>query len=139
MTKYLPVHWVIALNRTITGDGTVLKPNELESALGRPQATAFAAEAFPTLALKPAALLEALIFNHPFATGNKRTAWVTALTFLGVNGRPISAELDGPEMSDGLTNLLSEVITLMIDDKQLSLEGLAHFLEGVLTIRSPRR
>ncbi|WP_435887899.1 type II toxin-antitoxin system death-on-curing family toxin [Streptomyces chartreusis] len=33
-----------------------------------------------------AALLHAIATNHPLVDGNKRTAWLAAATFLGVNG-----------------------------------------------------
>lgn len=58
----------------------------LESALGRLEA-GFGEEAFyPGVLEKAAALLEALIQNHPFIDGNKRTAVLAASTLLECNG-----------------------------------------------------
>jgi death-on-curing protein len=52
----------------------------------RPQASAFGADAYPTLHEKVGALLHSLARNHPFKDGNKRTAVVSALFMLEING-----------------------------------------------------
>lgn len=57
----------------------------LESALARPQASAFGADAYPTLHEKAAALLESLARNHALIDGNKRLAWVATRMFLILN------------------------------------------------------
>jgi len=59
----------------------------LEAAQQRPQASAFGADAYPTLEAKAAALLHALARNHPFTDGNKRTAAVACAFMLRINGR----------------------------------------------------
>lgn len=48
----------------------------LEGALAAPFATAFGAEAFPTVQDKAARLFYGIAANHPFPNGNKRTALV---------------------------------------------------------------
>lgn len=58
----------------------------LESALARPQASAFGEEAYSTLHEKAAALLESLARNHALIDGNKRLAWVATRLFLILNG-----------------------------------------------------
>lgn len=58
----------------------------LASALARPAATIFGADAYPTLDRKAAALLESLARNHPLVDGNKRTAWTSTVAFLWING-----------------------------------------------------
>ena len=57
----------------------------LESALARPRNLA-AYEQRDAAALA-AAYAYGLARNHPFADGNKRTAWVVARVFLATNGR----------------------------------------------------
>jgi len=42
----------------------------------------------------PAAYLFHLVKNHPFVDGNKRTALVAMLAFLGLNGRRLEAPDD---------------------------------------------
>ena len=59
-----------------------------ESALAAPFAGFGQEEAYPTLELKAAVLLERLVRNHPLPDGNKRTAFVLTLAFLEQNGRP---------------------------------------------------
>lgn len=46
----------------------------------------FGEELYPDLASKSAALIRAIIADHSFTDGNKRTAMLTGLTFLNLNG-----------------------------------------------------
>lgn len=70
----------------VTGKRKVRDIDLLDAAAQRPQASAFGTDAYPTLALKAAALMHSLMRNHPFADGNKRTATVAALMMFAVNG-----------------------------------------------------
>jgi death-on-curing protein len=63
----------------------------LESAIARPQASAFGADAYPDLLTKAAALLESLARNHALIDGNERLAWVATRYFLISNGADIRA------------------------------------------------
>jgi len=45
-------------------------------------------DAYPTLELKAAILLERLVRNHPLPDGNKRCALAMTIDFLAQNGRP---------------------------------------------------
>jgi death-on-curing protein len=58
----------------------------LESALTRPQATAFGEDAYPTIHEKAGALLHSLARNHALVDGNKRLALAATIAFLGMNG-----------------------------------------------------
>lgn len=69
----------------------------LESALARPQASAFGADAYPTLHEKAAALLESLARNHALIDGNKRLAWVATRLFLILN----ESDVQAPDASIG--------------------------------------
>ena len=66
----------------------------LESALARPQATAFGVDAYPDLDAKAAALLHSLARNHALADGNKRLALAGVIAFYGVNGRRLTLTND---------------------------------------------
>jgi death-on-curing protein len=57
----------------------------LESALARPQASAFGEDAYPSLQEKAAALLHSLARNHALVDGNKRLALAATVAFLGMN------------------------------------------------------
>lgn len=58
----------------------------LDSALKRPQQSLFGEDAYPTLHLKAAALLESLAQNHAFHNANKRTALMCTAIFYRYNG-----------------------------------------------------
>ncbi|MGA7689095.1 MAG: type II toxin-antitoxin system death-on-curing family toxin [Jiangellales bacterium] len=58
----------------------------LESALARPQASAFGSDAYPDLHTKAAALLHSVASNHGLVDGNKRLALAATIALLGING-----------------------------------------------------
>ena len=58
-----------------------------ESALAAPFAGLGEEDAYPTLELKAAVLLERLVRNHPLPDGNKRAAFAMTIDFLEQNGR----------------------------------------------------
>jgi len=70
------------------GPEGVRDPGALESALARPRN--LAAYKRPDAAALAAAYAYGLVRNHPFADGNKRTAWVVARVFLAINGYHLS-------------------------------------------------
>jgi death on curing protein len=72
----------------------------LESAIFRPQSSAFGEEAYPTVFEKAAALFESLGQNHPFQNANKRTAFTALVIFLRLNG--YSFEMN-PKSAEDLT------------------------------------
>jgi death-on-curing protein len=85
--RYLTVEEVLEINAEVIGGGHALRDlGLLESAVARPQASAFGADAYPDLASKAAALLHSLVLNHAFVDGNKRTAVLSTLVFLDLNG-----------------------------------------------------
>jgi death-on-curing protein len=64
----------------------------LESAVARPQATFDGDDLHPDIFIKAAALLHALIQNHPFVDGNKRTGALAVILFLEFNGYELNAK-----------------------------------------------
>lgn len=66
----------------------------LESALARPQASAFGADAYPDLHTKAAALVHSVAKNHALVDGNKPLALSALLAFYGVNGRRLTMTTD---------------------------------------------
>jgi death-on-curing protein len=69
----------------------VRDPGMLSSALARPRNAFAYSEPKPDLAALAAAYAFAIIKNHPFFDGNKRTGYVLCRTFLKINGRDIEA------------------------------------------------
>lgn len=69
----------------------------LESAAHRPSAAMSGEEAYPDVIDKAAALLQSLAVNHPLFDGNKRTAWLSCVTFLAMNGVDLRPDIDAAE------------------------------------------
>ncbi|RKE23178.1 type II toxin-antitoxin system death-on-curing family toxin [Streptomyces sp. TLI_171] len=73
----------------LLGDAaTVRERSLLQSALGRPRASVFGADAYPDVWTKAVALGESLARNHPMTDRNKRTTFESMLLFLDYNGQP---------------------------------------------------
>ena len=95
MTEYLDLDDLLEIARgAVAKDFSVRDYGLLESALARPRASVFGADAYPDLHLKAAALIQSLARNHALVDGIKRLAWTACRTFLAVNGQWISASED---------------------------------------------
>jgi death on curing protein len=79
------------------GSSGIRSPNALESAIARPWGVYFGREHFPSPFDKAAALCEALIRNHPFVDGNKRTAMYASAFLLERFGYELVAGQDEVE------------------------------------------
>ncbi|MFF0429655.1 type II toxin-antitoxin system death-on-curing family toxin [Streptomyces sp. NPDC004520] len=97
-SRFLTVAEVAEVARiAFTGDGVpeLRAPGLLASAVHRPRARMMGRGAYEDVYEQAAALLHALATNHPFVDGNKRAAWLSAATFLAVNGVDLAdADLD---------------------------------------------
>jgi death-on-curing protein len=99
--RYLTLSEVLEVHRHVMAqsggaEGLMHLP-ALESAMAQPQMT-FGGEAlYPTLVDKAAALGYALIKNHPFLDGNKRTGHAAMEVFLVLNSYEIRATVDEQE------------------------------------------
>ncbi len=93
MTLYLTIEEALHIAARATGAPVEVRDLGLiESALARPQTTVFGEDAYPTLDLKAAALLQSLVGNHGLVDGNKRLALACTSVFLTINAHPL--ELD---------------------------------------------
>ena len=84
--EYLDLEDLLGLVRALKA-GPVRDVGLIDSAVGRPRSSAFGQDAYPTLALKAAALLHSIASNHALADGNKRLAWIATVVFLDLNSR----------------------------------------------------
>lgn len=121
---FLESRHVIAINEFVTRGQPVRDLGAVESACGRPQATAFGEDAYPGLTGKAAALLQSLARNHAFIDGNKRTAWLSAMAFLDVNGHALDPDFD----VDTAESLMLAVATGAIRDLELIAFQLLRFM-----------
>ncbi|MGV9798888.1 type II toxin-antitoxin system death-on-curing family toxin [Mycobacterium sp. NPDC003449] len=95
MIEYLDLEDLLEIARHAVGRQVSVRDyGLLESALARPSASVFGADAYPDLHLKAAALMQSLARNHALVDGNKRLAWAACLTFLAINGQRINAPED---------------------------------------------
>ncbi|EST21054.1 hypothetical protein N566_27720 [Streptomycetaceae bacterium MP113-05] len=90
----------------------------LESAVARPAASMFGEEAYADLFDKAAALMQSLAVNHPFLDGNKRTAWLSTMVFLRINGIELRPDIDAAE------HLIISVATGDVEEIKVIAEGL---------------
>ncbi len=122
MTKWVTISVVFAIHeQQIAEHGGTQGTRDiglLESALARPQNLA----GDPDYVALAAAYAFGIARNHPFLDGNKRTSYVTAQTFLALNGLTIS--------SDEATRLQ---IWLALGAGKLSEEELADWLRANTT------
>ena len=118
MTVFLSTEDLLTLVADL-GVGPVRDLGLLESATYRPMASLWGQEAYSSLELKAAALMDSLVNNHPLVDGNKRLGWLAALVFLDLNGVWIEAPDD-------------DAYALVIDvaSNQVELAGIAQALAG---------
>lgn len=94
--RYLTISELLYINGRVLNDAKILRGEQkireierLEAAAARPSASAFGADAYPTLREKAAVLFHSITRNHPFRDGNKRTGTVAMLFMLSVNGERV--------------------------------------------------
>ena len=116
--RYLTLNEVLEVHRQVIAqsggaEGLMHLP-ALESALAQPQMTFGGEDLYPTLVDKAAALGYALIKNHPFLDGNKRTGHAAMEVFLVLNGYEIRAAVDEQE------HLILQVAASEIDREEFT-------------------
>ncbi len=81
-------------SRTLGSEPDIRDLGLLESALARPQASAFGEPVYPTIHEQAAALLHSLARNHALVEGNKRLGLAAAIAFYGMNGMRLTLSND---------------------------------------------
>lgn len=105
----LPPEVVIGLNRRLTAnDFNVLDRGKLEGALAAPVQTFGGQYLIPSVTGRTAELLVALVKAHAFSDGNKRTAWLCAVSFLNLEGFDL-ADLDAEEVASFVEGVALDV------------------------------
>ena len=121
MTLYLSVEQVLRIHQRqveVFGGSEGLRDRAaLAAAIGRPQATFGGEDLHPDPAAKAAALMHALIANHPFVNGNKRVGAMAAELFLLFNGFELAAdddEIEAVSMAVAAGELAAEELAIWI-------------------------
>jgi len=91
--RFLGVEDLLALVRDLQA-GPVRDLGLLEAAAARSRASLFGEDAYPTLALKGAALLHSLVRNDALVDGNKRIGRLACVVFLDLDGVDIDISDD---------------------------------------------
>jgi len=101
VTRYLQFEDVL---RQVARAGFVVRDQGLlAGALARPQASAFGADAYPSLWEKAAALCQAIDNSQNLVDGSRRLAWLVTKVFLGLNGQQLRASAgDGEQFMTDL-------------------------------------
>ncbi|HET7847032.1 MAG TPA: Fic family protein [Acidimicrobiia bacterium] len=86
--EYLTLEDLLGLVRRL-GLGPVRDLGLLDSAVARPQSSAYGDDSYPTVGLKAAALLHSIVTNHALVDGDKRLGWLATTVFLDMNGETV--------------------------------------------------
>jgi death-on-curing protein len=117
---YITPHEVLVMHARVIdvvgGSHGVRDVGALEAAVYKPQAQFGGADLYVGLFVKAAVLLECIVHSHPFVDGNKRSAFMSAVRFLEINGYLVSAN----SVPDTMVAVATGV---------MSVEGLAVWLE----------
>lgn len=75
------------------GDMGLRDLGRLDSAIATQTQNVFGEELYSSVVDKVAAMIRAIIADHPFVDGNKRTAMLAGLTLLEINGLQFTAQI----------------------------------------------
>ncbi len=90
--EFLDLDDVLGLARRLLGDPPPIRDvGLLGSAVARPQTSIGGDDAYPTIWLKAAALLQSIVDNHALVDGNKRLGWLATAVFLEINDASVAA------------------------------------------------
>ena len=118
--EFLDLDDVLALATRLLGDPPPVRDvGLLGSAVARPQTTVGGEDAYPTIWLKAAALLQSIVSNHALIDGNKRLGWLATAVFLEINDASVAGATDD-EVFDLVWTIASALSTI---------EEIAHHLE----------
>jgi death-on-curing protein len=84
--EFIAIHVALIQKYSPSEQIGVKSSSLLESAVLRPQSSAFGEDAYPSVFEKAAALFESIGQNHAFHNANKRTAFTALVIFLQFNG-----------------------------------------------------
>lgn len=101
--RYLTKAELVAINQYVIkqageGSAAVVDQAGLTTIIEEPQKVSYGHEAYPTIWIKAACLLQRLTKGHVFADGNKRTAYLSTVMFLKLNH--IEFKLSGKDARD---------------------------------------
>ena len=88
--QYLTLEHILQMHALVLlhdgGSDGVRDVGRLEAAVATQHQEVFGEELYVTVFHKAAAIIRSIVGDHPFSDGNKRTAMLSGLTFLELNG-----------------------------------------------------
>jgi death-on-curing protein len=128
--EYLDLDDAVELARLLLGDPPPIRDiGLLGSAIARPQTTLLGEDAYPSVWMKAAALLQSIVNNHALVDGNKRLGWLATAVFLELNGTSV-AHVSNDDVFDHVMNVAAN---------NPSLDQIAADLRRLATKRRRRR
>lgn len=125
--EFLDLDDVIELARRLLGDPPPIRDaGLLGSAVARPQTTIGLEDAYPTIWLKAAALLQSIVSDHALIDGNKRLGWLATAVFLEINGASVATAANDEVYGLVMTIASSKSNIEEIADHLQRLHGSAH-------------
>ena len=112
--EFLDLAALLDLARLLLGESPPIRDvGLLASAVARPQTTVGGEDAYPTMWLKAAALLQSVVGCHALVDGNKRRGWLSFAVLLEINDVSVAAATN-----DDVYTLVMEVAQaeLALDD-----------------------
>ena len=90
--EFLDLDDVLGLAQRLLGDPPPFRDvGLLGSGVARPQTSIGGDDAYPTIWLKAAALLQSIADNHALVDGNERLGWIATAVFLEINDASVAA------------------------------------------------
>ena len=121
--EFLDLDDLIDLARLLLGESPPIRDvGLLASAVARPRTTVGGEDAYPTMWLKAAALLQSVVGNHALVDGNERLGWLSVAVFLEINDVSVAAA-----SNDDVYALVMEVA-----QPQLALDDIAERLRHLV-------
>lgn len=94
--QFLTLEYILQMHALVLlrdgGADGVSDIGRLEAVVATQHQVVFGEELYKTVHEKAAAIIRSIIGDHPFSDGNKRTAMLSGLTFLELNGYEFTAE-----------------------------------------------
>jgi death-on-curing protein len=116
LVEFLDLDDLVDLARRLLGDPPPIRDvGLLASAVARPQTTVGGSDAYPTIWMKAAALLQSVVNNHALVDGNKRLGWLATAVFLELNQASVAAA-----SNDAVYELVMSVASSNIDVEEIA-------------------
>ncbi|MFE7580608.1 type II toxin-antitoxin system death-on-curing family toxin [Streptomyces gardneri] len=122
---YLSGEDVVGIARSARGHALLVHDLGLVAeAAHRPSTAHLGQDVYPSVVEKAAALLQSLAYRRPFVDRNKRTAWLSCVTFLAMNGVQLRPDIDAAE------RLVIAVATGETDEIEVIARGLRELISS---------